>query len=82
MIRVIIRATFLPLLGLAAMLSLGGCSRTGQGAAIGAGVGAVTGGVIGHQTGHKYEGAAIGAGVGAVTGGAIGYGMDQNERGY
>lgn len=63
--------------GIAASMTLGGCSNAGEGLFTGAALGATTGLIIGSMNGEAGEGAALGAVLGAVGGSIIG---DQNER--
>ena len=67
---------------LTAVIALGGCTATEQGAGIGAAAGSGLGAIIGHQSHHGGEGAAIGAAAGAIAGGLIGHQADKENAGY
>ncbi len=69
----------IPLLFVAAMLVLSGCSltRTQKGTGIGVAAGGAAGAVIGQASGNTAMGAVIGATVGGVTGAIIGNQMDK-----
>lgn len=62
----------------AALMAVGACTPTQQGAAVGAGTGAVIGGV----TTGSVGGAAVGAAVGGVAGALVGQVAGQPERCY
>lgn len=69
------------LIGLALLaLVAGGCSETGQGAALGGLIGGAGGLAVGSAVGSPVGGALIGGGLGAAAGGLTGHALQEQRH--